>query len=370
VTLSVVVRAWTVDYVEGGGHLWAYLNWALGLQRAGCHVWWLEVVADESDYTQAAVAARRSSLAAYGLADRFVACSPSGRACAVDAHPPDILEGADALLDLSYNTPASVLAGCGRTALIDIDPGQLQCWWADGHLDIAEHDLYFTTGERIGHPETPSPTCGVAWLHTPPPVDTLAWSEAPPAAADAAFTTITHWDAAEYFVHGPAMFENSKRAGFLPYMELPEHSPVPLELALPPGDSEHERASLRQHGWRVQDSLAVAGSPEAYRSYIRGSRGEFSCAKPSTVYLSNAWMSDRTLCYLASGRPAVVQHTGPSELVPDDEGILRFQTPAEAVRALHHVTVDYDRHANAARQLAIDVFDAKAVVTRVLERLM
>src|SRR3954471_1498746 len=107
---SVVVRAWTVDYPEGGGHAWAYLNWALGLQRAGCEVWWLEVVSDESAYTVEAVARRRRGLTRFGLDGRFVACSTTGSEVAVDALPPAALDGADALLDLCYNTPPSVLA--------------------------------------------------------------------------------------------------------------------------------------------------------------------------------------------------------------------------------------------------------------------
>ena len=105
-----------------------------------------------------------------------------------------------------------------------------------------------------------------------------------------------------------------------------------------------------------------------YRDYIQKSRGEFSCAKPSCMRLANAWISDRTLCYLASGKPAVVQHTGPSGFLPDGEGLFRFRTPDEAAQALRAVESDYDRHAAAARALAEAHFDAGRVVGRVLER--
>ena len=127
-----------------------------------------------------------------------------------------------------------------------------------------------------------------------------------------------------------------------------------------------ERARFERHGWRVRHSREVAGSPEAYRSYIRRSRGEFSCAKPSCIDFQNAWISDRTLCYLASGRPAVVQHTGPSAFLPDGEGLLRFTTLEEAADGLERVNADYERHCRAGREIAEAYFDAEQVVARIL----
>ena len=127
-----------------------------------------------------------------------------------------------------------------------------------------------------------------------------------------------------------------------------------------------ERARLERHGWRVRHSREVAGSPEAYRAYIQQSRGEFSCAKPSCMDFQNAWISDRTLCYLASGKPAVVQHTGPSAYLPNGEGLFRFTTLEEAAGALEAVNADYERHCRAAREIAGSCFDAEQVVARIL----
>ena len=111
----------------------------------------------------------------------------------------------------------------------------------------------------------------------------------------------------------------------------------------------------------------MAGSPQAYRDYIRRSSGEFACAKPSCMFFQNAWVSDRTLCYLASGRPVVVQDTGPSRILPNGEGMFRFSTPEQAAEALDAMNADYPRHCRAARELAEDVFDAKAIAARILE---
>jgi hypothetical protein len=86
--------------------------------------------------------------------------------------------------------------------------------------------------------------------------------------------------------------------------------------------------------------------------------------------LQNAWISDRTLCYLASGKPAVVQDTGPSRFLPERCGLFRFRTLNEAVRCLETVAADYDEQCRQARALAEEHFDARKVVRRLLEQVL
>jgi len=125
---------------------------------------------------------------------------------------------------------------------------------------------------------------------------------------------------------------------------------------------------LEPKGWRLREAWDVTATPDAYRTYVQRSRGEFSCAKPAYVSLDTAWVSDRTLCYLASGKPAVVQHTGASRILPDAEGLLRFRSIDEAAKALAAAEADYERHGRAARALVEEHFDARQVVASVLER--
>ena len=123
---------------------------------------------------------------------------------------------------------------------------------------------------------------------------------------------------------------------------------------------------MESYGWRIRHSQEVAGSPEMYQSYIQGSRGEFSCVKPSCVKFQNAWISDRSLCYLASGKPVVVQNTGPSTFLPSGEGMFRFSTLEEAADALAAVNADYEQHCRAAREIVEAYFDARQVLERIL----
>jgi hypothetical protein len=161
-------------------------------------------------------------------------------------------------------------------------------------------------------------------------------------------------------------YPNDKRTSFLEFIDVPRLSGMPLELATNL-DDEDDRVLLEDAGWRLHDSASVR-TPDDYRDYVRSSRGEFSCAKPSCMRLQNAWVSDRTICYLASGRPAVVQDTGPSRILEHEHGVQRFRTPAEAADALRRVDRDYDAHALAARAIAETTFDGARVVGTVLER--
>jgi hypothetical protein len=125
---------------------------------------------------------------------------------------------------------------------------------------------------------------------------------------------------------------------------------------------------LRKRGWRVRDAQELAATPWDYQRYIQNSLGEFSCAKPSCLRFQNAWISDRTLCYLASAKPSVVQHTGPSSFLPDSSGLFRFRTIEEVLCFLEKAVSDYEEEGKNARALAEEYFDAKKVVRSVLER--
>src|SRR2546427_2383669 len=199
-----------------------------------------------------------------------------------------------------------------RTALVDIDPGLLQGWMSSGQLLVPPHDVYFTIGETVGTPAATFPDCGLQWNHIRPPVCLALWPWVYDPNCEA-FTTVAGWWSGKWVrtTEGgtDVLYENTKRVSFLEFLELPRSTTQVLELALylAEGDVE-DRQALEQHGWRVRHSREVARNPDLYRSYIQASRGELSCAKPSYVKLQNGWISDRTLCYLASGKPAVGQN--------------------------------------------------------------
>jgi hypothetical protein len=278
-----------------------------------------------------------------------------------------IFERADLLLNFHYAIAPKLLARFRRTALVDIDPGLLQFWISRGQLSVPRHDFYFTTGETVGTPAARFPDCGLKWIHIHPPVCLECWPFFFEQRAEA-FSTVSNWDSDDWIVDKEETYENTKRVAFLEFADLPRLTSQPLELALfmKTEKDVQDRKDLEQRGWRIRHSRDVAGTPESYQAYIRSSRGEFSCAKRSCLKFQNAWVSDRTLCYLASGKPVVVQHTGPSSRLPDGEGMFRFSTLKEAARAFSAINNDYEKHSRAARQIAEALFDAKQVARQIL----
>jgi len=368
-SFTVWLCANTLTYPEGGGHAWAYLNWALGFKSIGCEVVWVEpfdpaeLPANEA---RALVASLKVRLKPYGMAEAVALCSSKhvelppgfGDGC-VDL---EAASSADLLVNMAYDACEPLIPRFRRSALIDIDPGLLQVWLAAGAMRVPPHDVYFSTGEALVN------DCDRNWLRVPPCVS-LDWWPVSPAPPGAPFSTVSTWNTKEWFNYNGESYANDKWTGFLPFLDLPQHTSQPLELALCLADDQQDdRRGLEQRGWQVTHSFAVASTPAAYQRYIQNSRGEFSCSKPSCVRLQSGWVSDRTLCYLASGKPAVVQHTGPRKCLPDAAGMFRFRDMDEAVRCLETVAADYDRQCRLARALAEEHFDARKIAAQVLEQ--
>ena len=140
-----------------------------------------------------------------------------------------------------------------------------------------------------------------------------------------------------------------------------------LALDIDPADEEDRRA-LEENGWRLVDPRAVAGDPSSYRRYIQGSMAEICVAKNMYVETKSGWFSDRSICYLASGKPVLHQDTGLKHLYPTGEGLIVFSTLDEAAAGVGD-SGEYDRHSKAAREIAEEYFDSDKVLTRLLENL-
>jgi hypothetical protein len=364
----------TLEYPEGGGHLWEYLNWALGLRALGCKVIWLEAVAPNCPLAKlrAKVSALKLRLNHYELVNALALYSLSDRPAPTDSTMMECVDldaatDADLLLSFRYDTPSDIVNRFKRSALLDIDPGLSQVWISKGRMTLTPYDLYFTTGETVGAPGTRIPDLGLKWIYTRPCI-ALDWWSSREANNEAPFTTVAHWYAGGWLEDDANAHLDDKRSGFLPFVEMPSLTSQPLELALDLKPPDEQWRMLETRGWRVVDAHEVAATPWDYQSYIQDSFGEFSCAKPACLKLQNAWLSNRTLCYLASGKPAVVQHTGPSGFLPESAGLFRFHDLQEATRCVERVVSEYEKQCKLSRALAAEYFDARHVLRVLLER--
>lgn len=356
-----------------GGVAWCSLMYLLGLRRLGHRAWYLEDTAECNFDPVANTLAMdphyaldfiEDCLAPYGLEDRW---------CYIDhrdryyGHGRDawrhVCQSADLFLNLS--------GGCWRwrdeyaeiphAAFIDSDPAFTQLDIArrgPHHADFfKQFDALFTFGRNIGTAACPVPTGPLRWEHTWQPVCTEEWTftAAPPRRC---FTTVMTWKTESFEDIG-----GNKDREFAKILDLPARTDVPIELAV-----NGPQALLRRHGWRCRDAFSVSHNLSAYRDYIRTSCGEFSAAKHTYVRTNSGWFSDRTACYLASGRPAVVQDTGFSAHVRTSEGLISYRTADEACAGLEAVVASYDRHARAAREIAVAHFAPEVVLPSLLER--
>lgn len=371
-----------------GGHTWVLLQYVLGLKRLGWEVLFL----DRLEAGACVDGEGRSVPPADSLNVRYFldvmrrfglepSCAllldgdggPAGNTTFVGLSREETisrLREAELLLDvMGYLDDEELLAAARRRVFLDIDPGFGQMWRELGWADVfAGHDDLVTIGANIGRDDCAIPDCGRDWITTSQPIVLDLWPARPP--SDGPFTSVGSWRGRYAPIEYAGETYGLRVHEFRKFAELPARSGVPFELALDIDDAEsRDRELLETSGWRLVDPLEVAASPGAYQDYIARSGAEFMVAKDLYVRSRSGWFSDRSICYLASGRPAIVQDTGLDGLYPTGEGLILFRTLDEACAAVEEVSRDRRRHAAAARRVAEECFDSDRVLGSLLDRL-
>ena len=379
---SLVIAGALARKPKVSGHTWVMLQYLLGFRRLGCETLFIDYLepshfVDESgrDCPPEGSINRRYALDVVrrlGLEDDYVLCGPEGQSI-IGMPRPRLLERvrrSDLLLNImGYLRDEEILGLVPRRVFLDIDPGFGQFWDELGlHHSFAGHDDFVTIGLNIGRPDCTIPACGLDWIVTPQPVVLEWW----PVSEDAgeSFTTVATWRGA----YGPVQFRGRSYGlrvhQFRRFVDLPRLTGRPFELALDIQPEEtRDLALLSDKGWTLVNPRTVAGDPLAYRRYIGRSLAEFSVAKDLYVQTRGGWISDRSLCYLASGRPVLAQETGFSRHYPTGEGLLAFSTLEEAIAGVEEIARRPDRHARAARALVEEYFDSDKVLGRLLQQL-
>lgn len=237
---------------------------------------------------------------------------------------------------------------------------------------LAAHTHHFTYGENFGAPDCQVPIERFSYQPTRPPV-ILEWWRLPGIRSDQSrpvrfvFTTVANWRQTEKDISWKGrQLTWSKDVQFERILPVASQVEVPIELALAVSD-ERAVSRLQRAGWRVRPARPLSKDIDAYREYIRSSAGEFSVAKEQYALLRSGWFSDRTACYLAAGRPAIVQDTGFGCALPTGEGLLPFSTVNDALAAFSAVTADWSRHSAAAQAIAEEYLRAETVLGQLLE---
>jgi hypothetical protein len=356
-----------------GGHAWVLLQWLLGFKRLGWDVLFLDRLPVDPTEHEQLIAAFVRIVRAFGLQDNFALLCPDGSATIGLSHQRVLERVRVSVLLLNvmgFLDDPKILASAPRRVFLDIDPGFPQMWRELGlHDAFAGHDAFVTIGENIGRSDCGIPTCGLDWVTTPQPIVLEHWppSEASPPLR---FTSVVTWRGA----YGPVEYAGQTYGlrvhEFRKFLEMPRRSGLPFELALDiHPDDTRDLTLLARAGWSLLDPPTVAGDAWAYRAFVGASAAEFMIAKHMYVATRSGWFSDRSLCYLSSGKPVLAQDTGFSDRYPTDCGLVAFSTLDEAVAGAQSIMADYARHARAARTIAEEHFDSDKVLQRLLSKL-
>jgi hypothetical protein len=375
--LRIVCAGTVAADARHGGAAWAVFQYLLGLRQLGHDVWFIEPIPRAklrplgANLVHTAAALRFQRLmAAFGFRDASAMLVEGTTDTVGLAH--DALRRVAVEADLLVNISGvledeALLAPIRRRLYLDFDPGFTQVWASEGvHHRFDAHTHFATVGLCVGRPGCHVPTCGRTWIPTLPPVVLTEWPFAL-GQTRKAFTTVANWRS-----HGSlqydGLFLGQKAHSLRPLIDLPKQTPTRFDLALKIHRDEPDLAALKSNRWNLIDPGRAAGTPGCYRQFVSRSHAEFGIAKSGYVTTRSGWVSDRSACYLASGRPVLAQDTGFSSVVPAGEGLLRFESRDEAIGALERIEGDYARHRHAARALAEEYFDSRRALTRLLDR--
>ena len=378
---TIVVAGSVAQRPGNGGHTWVFLQYLLGFRKLGWQVLFLDRLDPEMcvDDQGRPIGVEQSVNVAYldrvfgdfGLGDRYAVFHDSGRTVGLSRERV-LEEVARSALVLNVNgffDDEEILAKASLRVYLDIDPGFAHMWRALGLHDAFQgHDAYVSVGENLGSPDCTIPTEGIDWLTTAQPVVLDHWpAQSGPGGA---FTSVGSWRGP----FGPVEYEGATYGlrvhEFRRFAELPHRVAQQFEIALDIDEADaRDLELLRSGGWGLRDPRDVAGDPWRYRAYLQGSSAELMVAKNMYVQSRSGWFSDRSICYLASGRPVLAQETGFSRHHPAGRGLLAFSTIEEAVDGAERIGADHAEHSRAARELAEEHFESDRVLSGLLKRL-
>lgn len=380
-SLRIIVTGLIAQYPLGGV-TWDYFQYVLGLHQLGHDVYYIEDTG-QWPYTPAEdglvkdcnfnVDYLATLFERYGMKERWAYCFAWQKQWhgLSDAKRREVIETADLLINVSGTLEDPALyRGRGRLVYIDSDPTFTQVKLAKGYdyfrklIDL--HDVTFSFGETLASRTPETPDTGHDWRPTRQPMVMSEW----PVGTDhrGVYTTVMNWSA-----YKPVQFDGrlfgQKDIEFRNFFDLPSRiEPTRLELAANAGKGHKLPRELLVHkGWSLVDPSVVCPDMDSYRDFITTSKGEWSVAKNGYVVGQSGWFSCRSTCYLAAGRPVIVQDTGFSKVLPVGKGLLPFRNVDEAVEAIAEVESDYASHSEAARALAEDWFDSGRVLTDLIE---
>ncbi len=364
-----------------GGAAWAVLQYVLGLKRLGCKVHFVEPLthkqASNVDSQQGWTTSPSANYFRRVIADfdlmSDAALLLQGTRETVGLDYDELCRRSqytDVLINISgMLTDENLIAPIPSRVYLDLDPAFIQLWHTQGiDMRLDAHTQFATVGLELGGPNCEVPTCGRRWIKTLQPIVLELW---PPSTQQAkpSLIAIGNWRGYGSVEHNGA-FYGQKVHSIRRLIELPRHLSIACRLAMSiHPDERADLEALDKSGWQVIDPRPLTHWPSDYQRLIQSSWAELGIAKSGYVASHCGWFSDRSVCFLASGRPVIAQDTGFSGHLPTGQGLFPFTTADDIVAAVGQLTSDYGAHSQAARQLAEEHFDSRRVLSTLLSNL-
>ncbi len=369
--LRVIVSGMLAGVPDQGGATWAVLQYVLGLRDLGHDVLLVEQV-EPASLDDPRVGRYFANVAETFELWGHAAIIANGTRSTIGLDRGRLrtwAKTADVLLNLSGNLEDDeLLAAAGRRVYVDLDPAFTQLWETACGIDMGfdAHERFVTVGLAVGTDSYTVPTCGRSWTSTLPPVVLDRWPVADGIVHDA-FTTVANGRGYGSINHDGVQY-GQKLHSLRELITLPakRDDEYLLALAIDP-DDDRDRSALDHNGWTLVDTGSFPRSPAEYQRFVQDSRAEIGVAKSGYVRSRCGWFSDRSACYLASGRPVVAQDTGFSAYLPCGAGLLAFDDADGAATATEDVTTNYERHRRAARRIADEYLDSRVVLTALID---
>ena len=370
-----------------GGHTWQFLQYLLGLKKLGYDVLFLDRIEPEMcfDADGKQVDFEKSVNLSYflrimkefGLSDQF---SLTYNQCEKvigqsRAQTIETLQRAPFLLNtMGFLTDPELLAAAEKKVFLDTDPGFGQMWCDLGWANLfAGHDEFVTIAENIGKPECKIPTCSLPWKTWRQPVLLDRWQPLENSSASdrrPAWTSIGSWRGPYGSIEHHGVTYGLRAHEFRKFFKLPDLTQEPFEVALDIHTAEKpDLLALSDNHWSLSDPKKVACDPWVYRDYIQNSKAEFMATKGMYVHTHSGWFSERSICYLAAGKPVLAQNTGLGSLLPIGLGIVLFDDIEQAQQGVAEIAGNYTAHCKAAREIAVEHFDSSKVLMQLLRTL-
>ena len=403
--MRIIVTGLIAQHYRLAGVSWDYIQYCIGLKQLGHDVYYFEDSGEwpynldggasgnewvEKDCHKN-IGCLKNLFDRYGLNDRWAYFFPltSEWFGLTGAKRKEVLQTADMLINVSGTLEKPEQYDLVKKLVyIDSDPGFTQAKLKLNHeafaKRIAAHHCLFSFGELLP-PFLQDERYD--WKPTRTPIVLSEWENKK--RHTQRYTTIMNWTS-----YKPLEFEgksfHQKDIEFIKFIELNRKlKNISFEVALSKLQHKNWQSSLPDHfdgeehqhiifsspadllshyGWKVVDPAERCNDLDTYRDYIFHSKAEWSVAKGGYAVSKPGWFSCRSACYLAAGRPVIVQDTGFGMVLPEGEGILGFNTIEEAMEKIAEVEADYSLHARRAREIAEEYFDASKVLQQLIER--